>query len=235
MVEKGKTYSAEDGAEGKKGEIEEDKGDEGSEDGDGGVSELSYPYKVSPPARMYQLDRLWIQQVQSFGFGRMNTQELAVFHTQRDQLRAEVMRMAKIVFGTRLGLGDRSIRAASPKIAIIDEAGQASEIETVTPIVIPTIHQVLLFGDHQQLPTISTFETMIYTRSLLERLANVKTQQPNRPSANFHLLVENYHSVPQILALQVRRQTPTKSVTRGNTRDVNNYPKAYHVGLDNGR
>ncbi|KAK6331987.1 ATP-dependent helicase NAM7 [Orbilia javanica] len=183
-------------------EEEEEKGErEKEEEGEETEEEEkpNYPYEVSLAARMYDTDPSWLDQVTDYLSGNLSTQETKIFHTQRDLLRKDVLGKADIVFGTCFGLGDRSVRSAGGKLVVIDEAGQASEIETIVPIAIPSVQQVILFGDHKQLPPINIYDIKIYTQSLLERLATLSSEQSSRSNARFHILEQNYRSVPGIV------------------------------------
>ncbi|KAF3273633.1 hypothetical protein TWF970_008991 [Orbilia oligospora] len=164
---------------------------------------LAYPYEVSLAARMYDLDSGWLSHVIDYLSGNMTREETKKFYERRSFLMDRVIKEADIIFGTCFGLGERSVRSAGAKLLVIDEAGQGSEIETIIPIAIPGIQQVILFGDYQQLPPLSVFGIKIYTQSLLERLAVLKTEQPAH-GAQFHMLEDNYRSVPAIVEFSSR-------------------------------
>ncbi|KAF3196455.1 hypothetical protein TWF106_004823 [Orbilia oligospora] len=159
---------------------------------------LAYPYEVLLAARMYDLDPSWLSHVIAHLSGNMTREETKKFYEQRSFLKDRVIREADIIFGTCFGLGERSVRSAGAKLLVIDEAGQGSEIETIIPITIPRIQQVILFGDYQQLPPLSVSGITIYKQSLLERLAMLKTEQPAH-GAQFYMLEDNYRSVPAIV------------------------------------
>ncbi len=103
----------------------------------------------------------------------------AKLETQFGEADAHVMREKKIIGCTTTGAAKhhRLIRAAEPDVILVEEAGEILESHVLTALA-PTVKQLVLIGDHQQLrPKINNYALSVekgdgfdLNRSLFERL-----------------------------------------------------------------
>ncbi|KAK6540070.1 hypothetical protein TWF694_008900 [Orbilia ellipsospora] len=153
-----------------------------------------FPYEYSIMAKRLKIDPTFEEDIQSYLSGNMSDDDRHFFHIRKDLLDVEVMRTIQIVFATCLGAGSSTIRFRfQPKLAVIDEAGQANEIESFVPLTGPLLEQIALFGDHKQLPPINVYDILVLTQSLLERL------QILMKGPAYVMLLHNYRSNPDIV------------------------------------
>lgn len=154
-------------------------------------------------------------------YGTYGAQAETLRRTYFDALaeaRAAELRDADIVFATcvscrRMAVVEALAAEGAPKFqqVIIDEAGQATEPEALTPMTFASAAtKVCLFGDHQQLrPVLKSSEAQVGGMgiSLFERLAEGGTGAP------LHFLALQYRMHPEISAF------PSQHFYGGRVRD----------------
>ncbi|KAH8959030.1 hypothetical protein BDL97_06G059600 [Sphagnum fallax] len=114
----------------------------------------------------------------------------------RNWLRSLCLSNARLVFSTVSSAGGPVIEGTAFEFAIVDEASQLAEAETCILTGMAGLKQLLLVGDHMQLPAVAISQMAKqcgYGRSLFDRLQ--ASQHPCR-----HLLNVQYRMHPSISA-----------------------------------
>ncbi|CAK9228694.1 unnamed protein product [Sphagnum troendelagicum] len=114
----------------------------------------------------------------------------------RNWLRSLCLSNARLVFSTVSSAGGPVIEGTAFEFAIVDEASQLAEAETCILTGMVGLKQLLLVGDHMQLPAVAISQMAKqcgYGRSLFDRLQ--ASQHPCR-----HLLNVQYRMHPSISA-----------------------------------
>ncbi|EPS35388.1 hypothetical protein H072_11245 [Dactylellina haptotyla CBS 200.50] len=84
---------------------------------------------------------------------------------------------AKVVFTTcTASKGQQMERYYKPDFVIVDDAGNASEPETIVPLSFDSVKQVVLVWDSMQLPPVNGHDIPILQHSMLERLLGLQTK-----------------------------------------------------------
>jgi regulator of nonsense transcripts 1 len=100
----------------------------------------------------------------------------------------EILKSADVILCTCAGAGDHRLQRMTFRTVLIDEATQASEPESMIPLV-HGCHQLILVGDHQQLgPVIMSKKAAKagLNRSLFERLITLRVQ-PQRLTIQYRM------------------------------------------------
>jgi superfamily I DNA and/or RNA helicase len=89
-----------------------------------------------------------------------------------ENLKVRVISAASIIFCTVSTRGSRSLAGVEFDVAIIDEAAQLVEAETLIVLTDPQLRMMVLCGDHKQLP--GTVLSTIAVRSLLSTCRSLR-------------------------------------------------------------
>ncbi|KAL7947483.1 P-loop containing nucleoside triphosphate hydrolase protein [Trichoderma barbatum] len=169
------------------------------------ISPQHYPVWNIPPEHRVKLHNQWVSQVR-----REQVDEFAQLaetannlYRQIDSLRSEKKRMVvknRRIIGcttTRAAMYQSIIKAASPDIVLVEEAGEILEAHVITSLS-SSVKQLILIGDHKQLrPKVNNYNLTVekgegfdLNVSLFERLI--------RQGHEFATLQEQHRSHPDI-------------------------------------
>jgi senataxin len=93
----------------------------------------------------------------------------SALHTAKSVLESSILDGAMVVFTTLTSAGRDSLATVSFDVVLIDEACQSVELETLIPLCLGAKRCVLI-GDPQQLPATVISSSLLYRRSLFDRL-----------------------------------------------------------------
>lgn len=93
----------------------------------------------------------------------------SALHTAKSVLESSLLDEAMVVFTTLTSAGRDSLATVTFDVVLIDEACQSVELETLIPLCLGAKRCVLI-GDPQQLPATVMSTSMLYRRSLFDRL-----------------------------------------------------------------
>ncbi|EGX48431.1 hypothetical protein AOL_s00080g60 [Orbilia oligospora ATCC 24927] len=142
--------------------------------------------------------------------GTANDEVLGEIHDLTMEINNMLFSNSLVVFSTTSSSGGFTVSAHfKPDVVIIDEAGQLSEVDTCVGYASSIgVGQIILAGDHVQLPPINTHSIPFLQMSGLEKIANIKgadsgvlttDQDVVGPGPQWALLRHNYRSVRGIV------------------------------------
>ncbi|KAF3927709.1 hypothetical protein ABW21_db0205190 [Orbilia brochopaga] len=130
----------------------------------------------------------------------MTDVERLQFYDERTKLDAQILKDTDVVISTCSNAAASQMRFHfPPNIVLVDEAGQAYELETCTALTsgFRTMRQAILIGDHQQLPPVSRNNINMLKMSMMERMEKLRHKGISEISTS--MLKINYRSVPPLV------------------------------------
>lgn len=176
------------------------------------IPETSYPVWQMPlPERQSHLDR-WTKELIEERLAtieeltRQYNEAQSKVDAQFNDADAHTMRQKRVIGCTTTGAAKYSslIRAATPDVILVEEAGEILESHVLTALA-PSVKQLILIGDHKQLrPKINNYALSVekgdgfdLNRSLFERL--IMQGAPHTTLQKQHRMVPEISMIPRAL------------------------------------